>query len=153
MQLMSNKKNNLMNRWMSGDNKQQRTDVHYRSLTGEGNFNWRFVFSFDYLTTEKKIIVRKKVAFHEETEEKYPCTLTLQVWDNDTFSRNDFLGSVTLDLTHLPRGSKSSKKCSLNMLDIDSPKINLFKVKRTKGWWPFRQFDKGINQYIIGVYN
>ena len=33
----------------------QQTDVHYRSLTGEGNFNWRFVFPFDYLVAEEKV--------------------------------------------------------------------------------------------------
>lgn len=79
---------------MSGENREQCTDVHYRSLTGEGNFNWRFVFSFDYLTAEKKIVKSKKSLFDEESEEKYPCKLRLQIWDNDTFSRNDFLGEL-----------------------------------------------------------
>ena len=27
--------------WLKGQEKKQRTDVHYRSLNGEGNFNWR----------------------------------------------------------------------------------------------------------------
>ena len=27
--------------WLKGQDKKQRTDVHYRSLNGEGNFNWR----------------------------------------------------------------------------------------------------------------
>lgn len=49
-------------RWMEGmkDEKQQ-TDVHYRSLTGEGNFNWRFVFPFQYQKAEEKIVIKKKV--------------------------------------------------------------------------------------------
>ena len=67
----------------------QATDVHYRSLTGEGNFNWRsssnqcilkrrnwrknkdlkmssyqncprFIFPFDYLAAEEKIVISKK---------------------------------------------------------------------------------------------
>ena len=36
------------------------TDVHYRSLTGEGNFNWRFVFPFEYLAAEEKIVISRK---------------------------------------------------------------------------------------------
>jgi hypothetical protein len=40
----------------------QKTDVHYRSLGGEGNFNWRFVFPFDYLPAEQVCSVAKKVS-------------------------------------------------------------------------------------------
>lgn len=42
----------------------QKTDVHYRSLGGEGNFNWRFVFPFDYLPAEQVCAVAKKVSGH-----------------------------------------------------------------------------------------
>lgn len=41
----------------------QKTDVHYRSLDGDGNFNWRFVFDFDYLPAEQLCLVSKKVPF------------------------------------------------------------------------------------------
>lgn len=39
----------------------QKTDVHYRSLDGDGNFNWRFVFGFDYLPAEQLCLVSRKV--------------------------------------------------------------------------------------------
>lgn len=39
----------------------QKTDVHYRSLDGDGNFNWRFLFDFDYLPAEQLCLVSKKV--------------------------------------------------------------------------------------------
>lgn len=39
----------------------QKTDVHYRSLDGDGNFNWRFIFEFDYLPAEQLCLVSKKV--------------------------------------------------------------------------------------------
>lgn len=82
-------------RWLLGpsaDN--QSTDVHYRSLTGEGNFNWRFIFQFDYLAAEEKMVIKKKEsAFSiDETEYKVPPRLNLQVWDADHFSADDFLG-------------------------------------------------------------
>ena len=41
-----------MCRWLKGPDDIQATDVHYRSLTGEGNFNWRFVYPFEYLPAE-----------------------------------------------------------------------------------------------------
>ena len=50
-----------MFRWLQGQNETQKTDVHYRSMDGEGNFNWRFVFPFEYKPTEQKMTIRKKV--------------------------------------------------------------------------------------------
>lgn len=48
--------------WMPGmEENKQKTDVHYRSLDGDGNFNWRFVFDFEYLPAEQLCLVSKKV--------------------------------------------------------------------------------------------
>lgn len=48
--------------WMPGmEEDKQKTDVHYRSLDGDGNFNWRFIFDFDYLPAEQLCLVSKKV--------------------------------------------------------------------------------------------
>ena len=47
--------------WIRGIDDKQKTDVHYRSLNGEGNFNWRFVFPFDYDPAEQCLVVNKKV--------------------------------------------------------------------------------------------
>lgn len=30
-------------------------------MDGEGNFNWRFVFPFNYIPSEKKLVVAEKV--------------------------------------------------------------------------------------------
>jgi len=82
--------------WMAGADEPQKTDVHYRSLDGEGNFNWRFIFPFMYLPAEKIMVVRKKEHFWslDETEERVPPRLIIQVWDNDQFSPDDFLGKI-----------------------------------------------------------
>lgn len=54
-------------RWLFGlEGNTQRTDVHYHSLTGEATFNWRFIFSLDYLSTEHMIIQSQKVRGGEE---------------------------------------------------------------------------------------
>lgn len=83
--------------WLKGQQEdKQDTDVHYHSITGEGNFNWRFIYPFDYLMAEEKIVISKKESMFawDETEYKIPACLNLQVWDADHFSADDFLGIV-----------------------------------------------------------
>uniref|UniRef100_A0AAY4BAI6 Otoferlin n=1 Tax=Denticeps clupeoides TaxID=299321 RepID=A0AAY4BAI6_9TELE len=128
--------------WLKGQQEdKQDTDVHYHSLTGEGNFNWRFLFPFDYLLAEEKIVISKKESMFswDETEYKIPARLTLQVWDADHFSADDFLGAIELDLNRFPRGAKTAKQCSIDMVQNEQelPTISIFKQKRVKGWWPF----------------
>lgn len=136
--------------WLTDPGNAQETDVHYRSLTGEGNFNWRFVFIFDYLSAENMIIEKKKnTAFDvTQTKQKLPCRLTLQVWDNDVFSKDDFLGSMTFYLNRMPRGAKHARQCTIRTFE-EAPRFNLFKIKRTRGWWPFQTKQKNNHMKSI----
>ncbi|XP_075711726.1 dysferlin isoform X3 [Rhinoderma darwinii] len=128
--------------WLIGhEENKQKTDVHYRSMGGEGNFNWRFVFPFDYLPAEQVCSVSKKEHFWsiDNTENKIPPNLILQIWDNDKFSFDDYLGSVQLDLNQMPKPAKTAEKCRLDLLDesISVGKVvSLFEQKTVKGWWP-----------------
>lgn len=48
------------------------------------------------------MIVRKKLSVFaiDETEQKLPCKLNLQVWDSDHFSPDDFLGKLKASSLH-----------------------------------------------------
>ena len=50
-------------------------------MNGEGNFNWRFVLPLEHFYNLTK------------TEKRLPPILTVQIWDNDLFSPDDFLGT------------------------------------------------------------
>uniref|UniRef100_A0A8D2N3Z9 Myoferlin n=1 Tax=Zonotrichia albicollis TaxID=44394 RepID=A0A8D2N3Z9_ZONAL len=133
--------------WMPGNEEnKQKTDVHYRSLDGEGNFNWRFVFPFDYLPAEQLCLVSKKEHFWslDKTEFRIPPKLIIQIWDNDKFSLDDYLGFVELDLHKTIIPAKVPEKCSIDMIpeykEDSSQKAprtaSLFEQKSMKGWWP-----------------
>ncbi|XP_038157296.1 fer-1-like protein 6 isoform X2 [Cyprinodon tularosa] len=126
--------------WLKGlEDDRQETDVHYNSLTGEGNFNWRFVFPFSYLPAEKVVVVKKRehIFSLDKTEQKLPAILILQVWDFETLSSDDFLGTLELNLHGFPRGAKTAKSCKADMLTEVTDRISIFQHKRARGWWPF----------------
>ncbi|CAG0913749.1 unnamed protein product [Notodromas monacha] len=130
----------------------QKTDIHYRSMDGEGQFNWRMVFSFDYLEAEQVIVHKESKGLWKDSRElKVPPRLVLQIWDDDKFSRDDQLGEIILDLNMLIPPAKSQAKCGLEQLpgvnsSIDDAEngdttavskfINLFQAKRLSGFWP-----------------
>lgn len=133
--------------WMPGmEDDKQKTDVHYRSLDGDGNFNWRFIFEFEYLPAEQLCLVSKKEHFWslDKTEFRIPPKLVVQIWDNDKFSLDDYLGTVELDLRNLVSPAKTPEKCSLDMMDVLDMIVphkkekakSLFAQQSVRGWWP-----------------
>ncbi|XP_059384660.1 dysferlin-like isoform X12 [Carassius carassius] len=139
--------------WMHGhEENKQKTDVHYRSLGGEGNFNWRFLFPFHYLPAEQLCTVDKKEHFWslDKVETKLAPKLFIQIWDNDKFSFDDFLGSLEMDLNHMLSPAKSPEKCGLEMFSQSQDKlVSLFEQKTVKGWWPC-VCDRGNEKILAG---
>lgn len=133
--------------WMPGyEENKQKTDVHYRSLDGDGNFNWRFIFPFEYFPAEQLCTVSKKEHFWslDNTEFRIPPKLLIQIWDNDKFSLDDYLGFAELDLHNTVVPAKVPQKCSLDMIPEYKPMnslktvktASLFEQKSMRGWWP-----------------
>ncbi|NXT01278.1 MYOF protein, partial [Jacana jacana] len=136
--------------WLDGlEEQRQRTDIHYRSLQGDGAFNWRFIFSFQYLAREQLCILPRKEHFWslDETVLKVPPKLILQVWDNDKFSADDFLGVLELELTKLPQPAQDPQTCTpapqgtphwlwLRWGAQVTPPLSLFRQRQVRGWWP-----------------
>uniref|UniRef100_A0A8V0Z7X1 C2 domain-containing protein n=1 Tax=Gallus gallus TaxID=9031 RepID=A0A8V0Z7X1_CHICK len=133
--------------WLDGlEEQKQRTDVHYRALQGDGSFHWRFVFPFQYLAAERRCVLPQKEHFWslDETVLKVPPKLILQVWDNDKFSADDFLGVLELELTRLPRPAQRPQDCALKPRLSPwpwgriggPPHFSLFRQKQARGWWP-----------------
>lgn len=82
------------------------------------------------------VSTRKKSA-HEfyDTELKSPAVLNLQVWDNDTFSPDDFLGTLSIDLSNIPKPSRLPAGCNLKR--VITVRENLFAKKGSvRGWFP-----------------
>ncbi|KAG1936036.1 myoferlin [Pimephales promelas] len=148
--------------WMPGmEEDKQKTDVHYRSLDGEGNFNWRFVFGFEYLPAEQLCLVSKKEHFWnlDKSEFRIPPKLIVQIWDNDKFSLDDYLGAIELDLHHLINPSKTPEKCNLTMVPDGTthPKSDQFKSlfdqKTVRGWWPCYMDKDGKRELGVSTAN
>ncbi|XP_078489340.1 myoferlin [Ciona intestinalis] len=141
--------------WLSGlEEKQQKTDVHYRSLDGTGNFNWRFVFPFDYLPQERMVHVSKKQHLWslDKTVTKFPPVLNIQVWDNDLFGPNEYISEIVLPLTHAPKCCKFNRACTLENVPDEQGNcrmdiVNLFdQNSQIKGWWPLYRIVDGVKE-------
>ncbi|XP_075418791.1 fer-1-like protein 5 [Tenrec ecaudatus] len=140
--------------WLFGLEKDmQKTDVHYYSISGNGYFNWRFVFTMDYLAAEQMCVQSQKeyVWSLDPTSVKFPPRLIIQIWDNDIFSKDDFLGVLEMDLFDMPFPARRAKNCSIKMMEPEAKWLpvhrhkyfSLFKKKTVTGWWPCQVLDDG----------
>ena len=81
------------------------------------------------------VITRKRTFEKFDTEIKLPAVLNLQVWDNDSFSPDDFLGTASINLSHFPEPFSTAEKC----VKKKYPQMheNLFAINGSvRGWIP-----------------
>ncbi|XP_048584806.1 myoferlin isoform X2 [Nematostella vectensis] len=134
--------------WLEEIDEKLKTDVHYRSLSGDGNFNWRMEFPFSFLTIEKKLHVSKKKLWGKCEEGKVDAKLKIQIWENDKFSPDDFLGTRSLPLHRLPKPCSNSRWCGTKYdpgvrQNPDDDFVDLFTLHThsIRGWWACWQHD------------
>lgn len=82
------------------------------------------------------VLTKKKNAIEMfDTEQKVPAVLNLQVWDNDIFTPDDFLGTLSVNLSHYPKPPRIAANCSLKK--VSNIHENLFAMKGSvRGWFP-----------------
>lgn len=127
----------------------QDTDVHYRSLNGEGNFNWRFKFPLRYSPNDRMLVLETKTLSNRltgtTTATKLPPVLTLQVFDSDTFSPNDFLGSVDIDLRSVTSAGRAVRSPLGRLLGLRPGRpVSLFRssksgLSKVRNWFEVRR--------------
>lgn len=98
------------------------------------HFRLKFLIKYTFSLVSKMLVIKKKSPFEKfDTELKMPAILTLQIWDNDSFSRDDFLGTITINLSHFPKPAATAAKCDLKPVKEFE---NLFVGGIVKGWFP-----------------
>ncbi len=58
-------------------------------------FNWRFIFDFDYLRAEDKIIKKQPESIFSMgnlQENKVPAIVVVQAWDAELLGSDNFIG-------------------------------------------------------------
>jgi Ca2+-dependent lipid-binding protein len=77
---------------------------------------------------------RKNLFEKIDSEIKMPPILNVQIWDNDSFSTDDFLGTLTINLSHFPKPAVSHEKCVIRKAKEYE---NLFALNQSiRGWFP-----------------
>ncbi|XP_020816965.1 otoferlin isoform X2 [Drosophila serrata] len=120
--------------WCEDEDKEQSTDIHYRSFAGDAAFNWRMVFGMKYSPNEDLMVIRRKEGLREEIELKRPPIIYLQVWDNDVITQDEYLASLELNLSNLHVPYRNAQACK--PFPKKRKRINLFKRKVISGWFP-----------------
>lgn len=94
------------------------------------------------------MIIKKNKKFLEKlnTESKVPPSLKIQIWDNDSLSSNDFIGTLSLNLSKCQIPTKNAKKCRLKNY---RKRLNVFNARKLKGWFPVYGNDENQESFAI----
>lgn len=134
------------------EDKSEKTDVHYRSLNHEGNFNWRNIHEFGYIPATRKVVVTKRAHLLtlEKEDMKHHPILKLQIWDANMIMADQHIGSYDIDLTKmfLPPKKSSNTSVEKQLEWINKPRnpddlFSIFTKKRVGGWYSCTPPGKG----------
>jgi hypothetical protein len=136
--IINETKNVFIKSWISGyENQTQKTDTHFH-CRNKANFNYRFVFEFDYLWQEKCFI---KLSDSKHSRIKVPPKLHIQILTSDLLSvHSHVIGSVEFDLNqiNLPIIDEPQKLFNMkkSFSNTQTNSKSLFKIGQIRGWWP-----------------
>lgn len=91
-------------------------------MDGEGLFNWRYVFQFEYMPAERTILAtEKKKLFHikKRKVESIPPVLYIQVWDNSLLHSDEYIGQLELPLLQMAPPAHDEESCSLDTQKVE----------------------------------
>ncbi|KAI5630708.1 c2 domain-containing protein [Phthorimaea operculella] len=128
--------------YLGSDENAQQTDIHYNSISGEGNFNWRMVFSFQYNHAERKMINTERGPFTEYRQFVQPILYVNLLENNE----DELLGSLTLNLNSMSQGGRHAHECKPET----ERTVNLFTLGRIRAWWPFKAIDFDTGDEVPG---
>jgi hypothetical protein len=86
-----------------------------------------------FFSIPQMVLTEKSSPFATENIVKIPPMLTIQIWDNDSFGPDDFLGTLSLNLSHFHPPATSPEKCRLNKNDHDYENI-FARTGSIRGW-------------------
>ncbi|KAI6222605.1 hypothetical protein M3Y95_00911300 [Aphelenchoides besseyi] len=108
--------------YLNGMSKTEKTDIHYRCLDGAASFNWRFVFDVEYDVFEKKIrAYGKKRIFRKRSAELVDPVLVIEIWDNNKFGRDRYIGQCLMDLLRFEEGQVADDEMDNVKYDKEPP--------------------------------
>ena len=148
--MINETKNIFIKSWIQGyENQTQKTDTHFH-CRNKANFNYRFVFEFNYLWQEKCLLSDYKSSQTQLT--KTTPKLHFQILTSDLLSvHSNIIGSVEFDLNriNLPTNDEpkslfgTNKKITRNQANSES----LFRIGKISGWWPCETLVEDMNFY------
>ena len=157
-------KNIFLKSWLLGcENQTQKTDTHFYSRE-IANFNFRFLFEFDYLWQEKCLIENNRMfdefmakSFHLHSKisnHKHEPKFYIQILSTDLLGVNsNIISNIEFDLNEIqiplavePKKNdckslviKNAIKIFLSnnsLLNTKCNSISLFNIGKISGWWP-----------------
>ncbi|KAI6229896.1 hypothetical protein M3Y99_01125400 [Aphelenchoides fujianensis] len=91
-------------------------------MWGAASFNWRFVFDVDYDVFERKIrAARKKRLFRKRATELVDPVLVVEIWDNNKFGRDQYIGQCTMNLLGFEEGQVDEEEMENVHYDKEPP--------------------------------
>mmetsp|Transcript_21382 Transcript_21382/g.21169 ORF Transcript_21382/g.21169 Transcript_21382/m.21169 type:complete len:260 (+) Transcript_21382:2306-3085(+) len=107
--------------WVNQE-KDRETDTHYRCVRGKGSWNWRMKFPITLPQAEN--------------------TVTIQIWDRDVFSRNDFIAETSFEFNEIATMALEENQRVKKKGPSENWKERVMNTENEKFWVTCKKRDK-----------